>query len=78
MEDEMAVQMQLCAIRVGSRKRVFIKSTAGFNERLEEILTIACSVGWGASYLLRSYYDGDLNHGNLEIQNKDGLTRYCC
>lgn len=37
---------------------------------LEEILTIACSVGWGASYLLRSYYDGDLNDGNLEIQNK--------
>lgn len=37
---------------------------------LEEILTIACSVGWGASYLLRSYYDGDINSGNLEIQNK--------
>ncbi len=37
---------------------------------LEEILTIACSVGWGASYLLRSYYDGEINSGNLEIQNK--------
>ena len=37
---------------------------------LEEILTIACSVGWGASYLLRSYYDGEINSGNLEIRNK--------
>lgn len=37
---------------------------------LEEILAIACSVGWGASYLLRSYYQGDLNDGNLEIENK--------
>lgn len=37
---------------------------------LEEILAIARSVGWGASYLLRSYYDGEINSGNLEIQNK--------
>lgn len=37
---------------------------------LEEILAIARSVGWGALYLLRSYYQGDLNDGNLEIQNK--------
>jgi len=33
-------------------------------------ITIACSVGWGASYLLRSYYDGDISSGNLEIQNR--------
>ena len=37
---------------------------------LEEILAIVRSVGWGASYLLRSYYHGELNDGNLEIQNK--------
>ena len=37
---------------------------------LEEILAIARSVGWGASYLLRSYYKGEINNGNLEIQNK--------
>jgi len=37
---------------------------------LEEILVIARSVGWGASYLLRSYYHGDFKGGSLEIQNK--------
>jgi 3'(2'), 5'-bisphosphate nucleotidase len=37
---------------------------------LQEILAIARSVAWGASYLLRSYYCGSVNHGNLEIQNK--------
>ena len=34
---------------------------------LEEILAIARSIGWGASYLLRSYYHGELN---LEIKKK--------
>lgn len=34
---------------------------------LEEILAIARSVGWGASYLLRSYYQGEIKDGNLEI-----------
>lgn len=37
---------------------------------LEEILVIARSVGWGASYLLRSYYQGELRDGELKIQNK--------
>ena len=37
---------------------------------LEQILAIARDVGWGASYLLRSYYNGEINDGNLEIQNK--------
>ena len=37
---------------------------------LEKILEIARSVGWGASYLLRSYYNGEIKDGNLEIQNK--------
>ncbi|MUL38905.1 3'(2'),5'-bisphosphate nucleotidase CysQ family protein [Gloeocapsopsis dulcis] len=37
---------------------------------LAEILAIARSVGWGASYLLRSYYQGDINEGNLEIKDK--------
>ena len=37
---------------------------------LEQILAIARDVGWGASYLLRSYYNGEINDGNLEIHNK--------
>ena len=37
---------------------------------LAEILAIARSVGWGASYLLRSYYHGELKDGNLGIQHK--------
>jgi 3'(2'), 5'-bisphosphate nucleotidase len=38
-------------------------------KNLEEILAIARSVGWGASYLLRSYYHGTLDQ-NLEVQYK--------
>jgi 3'(2'), 5'-bisphosphate nucleotidase len=38
---------------------------------LAEILAIARSVGWGASYLLRSYYNGE-NRKNLEIKDKQG------
>lgn len=38
---------------------------------LAEILAIARSVGWGASYLLRSYYNGE-NQENLEIKDKQG------
>ena len=38
---------------------------------LTEILAIARSVGWGASYILRSYYDGNLKN-SLGIQNKKG------
>lgn len=37
---------------------------------LEEILEITRSVGWGASYLLRSYYQGKQNRGDLEVQDK--------
>lgn len=37
---------------------------------LQEILAIARSIGWGASYLLRSYYHGELKDNNLEIQDK--------
>ncbi len=37
---------------------------------LKEILAIARSVGWGASYLLRSYYQADINEGNLEVKDK--------
>ena len=37
---------------------------------LQEILALARSVGWGASYLLRSYYHGELKDGDLEIQDK--------
>lgn len=36
---------------------------------LEEILAIACSVGWGASYLLRSYYHAKDN-SNSDLQTK--------
>lgn len=39
-------------------------------EGLEEILTLACSVGWGAANILRSYYRGNSNDGDLEIQDK--------
>ena len=38
---------------------------------LAEILAIARSVGWGASYLLRSYYNGE-NKDNLDIKDKQG------
>lgn len=37
---------------------------------LAEILIIARSVGWGASYLLQSYYQGDLRDSELKIENK--------
>jgi len=37
-----------------------------FMKSLAEILPLARSIGWGASYLLRSYYQGNL----LKIQNK--------
>ena len=40
-------------------------------QSLEDILAIARSVGWGASYLLRSYYTSQHN-SNLEIQDKQG------
>ncbi len=39
-------------------------------KNLQEILAIARSIGWGASYLLRSYYHGELKDNNLEIQDK--------
>ncbi len=39
---------------------------------IEDILTIARSVGWGASYLLRSYYSSQLRSGDLEIKDKQG------
>jgi len=39
-------------------------------EGLEEILTLARSVAWGAASILQSYYRGNSNDGNLEIQNK--------
>lgn len=39
-------------------------------EGLEEILAIARSVGWGAGDILRSFYRGNSNDGNLEIQEK--------
>lgn len=39
-------------------------------KELSEILELARSIGWGASYLLRSYYHGEVNGGNLEIQDK--------
>ncbi len=50
---------------------VVLKSLS--NERyegLEEIVAIARSVGWGAAKILRSYYRGNSNDGNLEIQEK--------
>ena len=39
---------------------------------IKDILAIARSVGWGASYLLRSYYSSQLRSGDLEIKDKQG------
>lgn len=39
-------------------------------EEIEEILEITRLVSWGASDLLRSYYQGKQNDGDLEIQDK--------
>jgi 3'(2'), 5'-bisphosphate nucleotidase len=45
----------------------------GRYEGLEEILALARSVGWGAADILRSYYRGNSNNGDLEInEKKDG------
>jgi 3'(2'), 5'-bisphosphate nucleotidase len=45
----------------------------GRYEGLEDILAIARSVGWGAANILRSYYRGNSNNGDLEItEKKDG------
>ncbi|HAC64299.1 MAG TPA: 3'(2'),5'-bisphosphate nucleotidase CysQ [Cyanothece sp. UBA12306] len=43
-------------------------------ENLTEIQEIVRSVGWGAAKILRSYYRGEVNQGNLDIQEdkKDG------
>ena len=37
---------------------------------LKEILAIARAVGWGAAEILRSYYRGESNHGDLEIKDE--------
>jgi 3'(2'), 5'-bisphosphate nucleotidase len=39
-------------------------------EGLDEILAIARSIGWGAADILRSYYRGHSNDGELDIQEK--------
>ncbi|HAA30363.1 MAG TPA: 3'(2'),5'-bisphosphate nucleotidase CysQ [Cyanobacteria bacterium UBA8553] len=42
-------------------------------EGLEEVVAIARSAGWGAANILRSYYRGTSNNGDLEInEHKDG------
>lgn len=43
-------------------------------ENLAEILSLARSVGWGASEILRSYYHGNPNHDKLDVREdkKDG------
>lgn len=41
-------------------------------QSLEDILAIARSVGWGASYLLRSYYTSQFHNADLQIQDKQG------
>ncbi|BAY88604.1 MULTISPECIES: 3'(2'),5'-bisphosphate nucleotidase CysQ family protein [unclassified Tolypothrix] len=37
---------------------------------LQEILAIACQVGWGAADILQSYYHGTIKDSNLEIAYK--------
>jgi 3'(2'), 5'-bisphosphate nucleotidase len=45
----------------------------GTYEGLEDILAIARSVSWGAADILRSFYRGNSNEGDLEInEKKDG------
>ena len=39
-------------------------------EGLEEISAIARQIAWGAADILRSYYRGETDSGNLNIQNK--------
>lgn len=39
-------------------------------QEIQEVLAIARSIGWGASYLLRSYYHGEINNGDLEVKHK--------
>ena len=41
---------------------------------LQDILNITCSIAWGAADILRSYYRGTSNNGDLEVQEdkKDG------
>lgn len=43
-------------------------------KNLEEIMKVARSVGWGAAKILRSYYRGEANQGNLDVNEdkKDG------
>lgn len=44
-----------------------------FNEnQLEDICAIARSVTWGAVDILRSFYRGEANEGNLEVEEKKG------
>ena len=49
---------------------MFSKIGQNIMKSLEEILAIARSVGWGASYLLPSYYQGEIKDEGLEIQHK--------
>ena len=53
---------------------ISLKSTEeGTFEGLEQLLAIARVVGWGASDILRSFYRGNSNDGDLEItEKKDG------
>lgn len=46
--------------------------TPAFNpsQHLAEIEAIVRSVGWGAAKILRAYYRGEVNQGDLEINNK--------
>jgi 3'(2'), 5'-bisphosphate nucleotidase len=39
-------------------------------EGLEDILAIARHIGWGAADILRSFYRGTSNEGNLDVQEK--------
>lgn len=43
-------------------------------EKLEEITQTLRSIAWGASDILRAYYRGEVNQGNLDVQEdkKDG------
>ncbi|MEW6492026.1 MAG: inositol monophosphatase family protein, partial [Cyanobacteriota bacterium] len=61
--------------RIERNKEVTVLKALGEGQYqgLEEIVTIARSVGWGAAKVLQSYYHGHSNDSILEIEElKDG------
>lgn len=47
-------------------------SGEGWFEGLEDAVAIVRAVGWGAAEILRAYYRGDADKGDLNVQGKTG------